>query len=250
MAQQKTSSAHYHDYKPPYFKWWEDHFWSDLLVRRMAPTARHYYRALLLAAFFCDTRPFLPADDDLLWMIADAETKEDWLKHKAQVLAKFTEFTQDGKQLLRNKRLDEEWAALLENLEHSKNAGLASARARAAKSNARSTGVQQQLTSSQRASTKPQPTEPEPVTVTEPLPVTVPVSLSEPETVTVTETGTARLPQTREQLRGIQLGYSVCSIISARGQVIPKRVIPRISNRCSRATHMARSLKCWSGLWR
>ena len=183
MPKQKTSSAHYQDYKPPYLKWWEDNFWSDMHVRRMAPTARHYYRALLQAAFFCDARPFLPADDAQLWMIADAESLQEWQKHKDQVLIKFTRFTQDGKELLRNKRLDEEWAALLDNLEHSKNAGLASARARAEKANTRSTPVEQPLNASQRASTKPQPTETETVTETCTVTGTSSKTVTEPETV-------------------------------------------------------------------
>ena len=51
------------DYKPPFIRWYENDFWSDRSINRMTWMQRHYYRAILLAAFFCPTRPYLPDDD-------------------------------------------------------------------------------------------------------------------------------------------------------------------------------------------
>ena len=53
-------------------------FWADeaVLPRHDMVMQRHYYRALLQAAFYCSTRPYLPTSDDELWILADAGTKE------------------------------------------------------------------------------------------------------------------------------------------------------------------------------
>lgn len=122
------------DYKPPFIRWFENDFWADRDVILLTWLQRHLYRALLLSAFYCDTRPFLPADDSQLWKFADAGSLETWTENRSAILAKFTAFEdEDGKKLLRNKRLDEEWAHLLRSLQKQRNAGLASAANRASR---------------------------------------------------------------------------------------------------------------------
>jgi hypothetical protein len=101
------------------------------------------------------------------------------LSSEAPILSKFTAFeAEDGERLLRNKRLDQEWAALLSNLERQRNAGLASAAARAAKAKGGSTAVEQQLEDVQPSKTKSDPKSSskrkscsKPATKTKPAPV-------------------------------------------------------------------------------
>jgi uncharacterized protein YdaU (DUF1376 family) len=93
---------------------------------------RHLYRTLLQAAFFCETRPYLPDDEKQLAMLADAESVEIWRANADVILQKFERFTdENGTDLWRNKRLDAEWAELIASLEQKKSAGVASAKARA-----------------------------------------------------------------------------------------------------------------------
>jgi hypothetical protein len=106
------------EYLPPYQFWHEKDFWNDEHVSRgMNFTQRHRYRALLQSAFFCSTRPYLPDDDDLLWKLADAGTKQNWLENKEPILVKFQKIDKGGKTLLNHKRLMRDWIKLLENSE-------------------------------------------------------------------------------------------------------------------------------------
>jgi hypothetical protein len=75
-------------YKPTYVFWYEEDFLSDRRVIRMPSLARHFYRALLQATLFCPTRPYLPADDMELMILADAEPS-DWTIHRDIVMAMF-----------------------------------------------------------------------------------------------------------------------------------------------------------------
>jgi hypothetical protein len=55
-------------YMPQYHCWSENAFQADRQVQRMPYPARRLYRALLQAAFTCPTRPYLPADDEGLYL--------------------------------------------------------------------------------------------------------------------------------------------------------------------------------------
>ncbi len=82
--------------------------WADRYVSQVPRQARHFYRALLQAALFCPTRPYLPTDDAELALYADADPA-DWQTHKAVVLHKFTKVTIEGVELWSHKRLLEQW---------------------------------------------------------------------------------------------------------------------------------------------
>ncbi len=98
--------------KPQYQQWREEDFSGDVVVQRMTPTQRWMYRTLLQKAFVYTTRPYLPADDAILWMLADCESEAQWAENKARVLAMFYEVEQDGQRLLAQKRLLDDWEAL------------------------------------------------------------------------------------------------------------------------------------------
>lgn len=109
-AAQTNSSS----FEPSYCCWFERDFWADRHVVKMTWLQRHFYRALLQAAFFCSSRPYLP-DDEELWTYADAESLEMWQREKGPVLAKFQKFTDEsGRSMLRHKRLDSDWQLQLE----------------------------------------------------------------------------------------------------------------------------------------
>ncbi len=113
-------------YEPKYQCWVEKDFLADRAVMRMTPTQRHFYRALLQAAFNVDTRPYLPADDNELWQIADADSIEQWQGNKASVLAKFQPFTAgDGTELWSHKRILSDWGQVLDYVEKKRKGGLA-----------------------------------------------------------------------------------------------------------------------------
>lgn len=99
------------NYKPKYMCWWEEDFWTDRSVVMMPWQARHFYRALLQAALFCATRPYLPIDDTQLAILADAPI-EDWQKFKSAVLHKFTKVTIEGVELWSHHRLMQDWTKL------------------------------------------------------------------------------------------------------------------------------------------
>jgi uncharacterized protein YdaU (DUF1376 family) len=111
----KSSKRNGQEYQPPYQFWHEPDFWSDECVSRgMTSTQRHFYRALLQAAYYSSTRPYLPNNDDELWILADTETKQNWLDNKAPILVKFQEIEVKGVKLLSHKRLLRDWIKLLE----------------------------------------------------------------------------------------------------------------------------------------
>jgi hypothetical protein len=78
--------------KPHFMGWYENDFQAELGVRRMKPIERHFYRALLIQSFFCAERPYLPNDDDQLWVLADADSKEHWMGHRDVVVAMFKKY--------------------------------------------------------------------------------------------------------------------------------------------------------------
>lgn len=90
-------------------RWYEDSFQADLRVRYMKPTQRHFYRALIIQSFYCDERPYLPDNDDMLWMLADANDKEHWMEHAPVVRSMFTPVAIDDVPLLSHGKILREW---------------------------------------------------------------------------------------------------------------------------------------------
>jgi hypothetical protein len=78
------------NFNPEYVRWSEAQFWADPRVSAMSPLERHLYRALLLAAFRCESRPYLPAEEFKLAALADAPSVEIWRQCQEAVLACFT----------------------------------------------------------------------------------------------------------------------------------------------------------------
>jgi hypothetical protein len=93
------------------------------------------YRTLLQASFFCATRPYLPNNDNHLWVLAGCVDKQQWMENKRPVRAMFNRETVDGHRLLFRKRVLEDWQRLLnkrkELHERGKKGGFASASVRA-----------------------------------------------------------------------------------------------------------------------
>jgi hypothetical protein len=99
--------------KPKFQPWNEEEFQSDVFVRGMNAVQRWMYRSLLQASFFHTTRPYLPDDDRILWVLAGCESKAQWLENKSEVLDRFTPV--DGKPgMLENKRVTKDWNNLLD----------------------------------------------------------------------------------------------------------------------------------------
>lgn len=97
--------------KPLFHPWDERDFQTNKLVQRMTPTQRSYYKNLLQNAWICSTRPYLPHDDDELWLLADAESKELWITNKEPVEKMFKSFTRFGgkKRYLSHSRVTTDW---------------------------------------------------------------------------------------------------------------------------------------------
>lgn len=128
----KSRKVNGQEFEPAYQFWHEREFWSDEHVSRgMTYMQRHLYRALLQAAFHCSTRPYLPNDDDKLWLLADAGSKENWMENREAILVKF-EIVEDGK-LLSHKRLMRDWTKLLEYYGSKAKAGSKGGKAKADK---------------------------------------------------------------------------------------------------------------------
>ena len=116
------------DFKPQFIMWDERDFREDRTVQRMTPHQRAMYRNLLMECYYGEDRPCLTTDNDKLWIIAEADSLEDWNANKALIMSKFQ--PANGGTLLSNKRVLVEWDILIEKLEQKKNAGRASAEAR------------------------------------------------------------------------------------------------------------------------
>jgi uncharacterized protein YdaU (DUF1376 family) len=74
------------------------------------------YRTLLQAAFFHSTRPYIPNDDRILWVLAGCETIGQWKENKGDILEFFSPSDTDPN-LLGNKRVIEDWRRLEETRE-------------------------------------------------------------------------------------------------------------------------------------
>lgn len=98
--------------KPLYQPWNEEEFLSDVRVRGLTCVQRWMYRTLLQAAFFHSTRPYIPNEDRILWVLAGCETIGQWRENKDAIL-EFFDPVEDSK-LLGNKRVIEDWQRLEE----------------------------------------------------------------------------------------------------------------------------------------
>jgi uncharacterized protein YdaU (DUF1376 family) len=135
--------------KPLYQPWNEEEFLSDVRVRGLTCVQRWMYRTLLQAAFFHSTRPYLPNDDRILWVLAGCESLEQWRANRDSVLELFT-FSHDSK-LLGNKRVIEDWQRLEESREKMAELGRKSAAVKRTFS-ARSTSKRESNSKSERES--------------------------------------------------------------------------------------------------
>jgi hypothetical protein len=114
----KSSKRNGQEYQPPYQFWHEPDFWADECVSRgMTFMQRHLYRALLQAAFYCSTRPYLPFSDNELWKLADAGSLDNWTQNKDAILVKFQEKEVKGVKVFSHRRLMRDWIKLLEGSE-------------------------------------------------------------------------------------------------------------------------------------
>ena len=115
-----------------YQPWNEEEFQSDLFVRKMNQSEKFLYRTLLQAAFFHSTRPYLPKEDDILWMLADCDTKEFWMSNKDKVVARFYTEIVDGQEMLAHGRVMRDWQRILDKrealAERGRSGGLAKAK--------------------------------------------------------------------------------------------------------------------------
>jgi len=129
---------------PEYICWHENEFMADRAVVRMQPHQRLMYRALCQVARYCETRPYLPDDDNELYVLADADSLDHWKANREAILVKFQRVTVDGKPMLAHKRVLADAAQYEEWLAQKRGAGKASADSRRQRAlDGRSTGAQQ-----------------------------------------------------------------------------------------------------------
>lgn len=121
----------------------------------------HFYRALLQQSYFCSTRPYLPNNDEELWLLADAESLEQWREHKAAVMRKFHLVTIEEVQYWAHKRLLSDWRLVLAAAANASAAGKKSGEVRRSKRtlNARSTEANESSTNVEQNKTKQNQTE-------------------------------------------------------------------------------------------
>ncbi len=156
---------------PEYICWHENEFMADRAVVRMQPHQRLMYRALCQVARYCETRPYLPDDDNELYVLADADSLDHWKANREAVLVKFQKVTVDGKSILAHKRVSADAAKYEEWVAQKRGAGKASADSRRQRAlDGRSTGAQQSSESTEscekvKSNAVLQNGEPEPTTV-------------------------------------------------------------------------------------
>ena len=115
-----------------YQPWNEEEFQSDLFVRKMNRFEKWIYRTLLQAMFFHTTRPYLPKDDRILWMLAECVDLKEWNKHKTRILDRFYVVEIEGEEMLAHKRVLKDWQRILDKrealAERGRSGGLAKAK--------------------------------------------------------------------------------------------------------------------------
>ena len=115
-----------------YQPWNEEEFQSDLFVRKMNRFEKWIYRTLLQAMFFHTTRPYLPKDDHILWMLAECSDLKEWNKYKSKVIDRFYVVEIEGIEMLAHKRVLKDWQRLVDKrealAERGRSGGLAKAK--------------------------------------------------------------------------------------------------------------------------
>ncbi len=102
------------EYEPDYLCWHERDFMGDRVVVRMSPLQRLMYRALLQAAPYCSTRPYLPDDADELVYLADAPDLDAWRSNSAAILKKFYRVEFEGVGYWAHKRILADYRQMIE----------------------------------------------------------------------------------------------------------------------------------------
>jgi hypothetical protein len=104
-------------------------------ISRMSPVHRRFLYPLLLNSFHLPTGPLIPDDDDELWLLADADSIEEWKQVREKVLAVMVK-TNDaqGKQWLSHPILDADHGYMSQRAEERKASGSKGGKAKAAKS--------------------------------------------------------------------------------------------------------------------
>lgn len=158
MSKPTTSSFLQDNTKAMYQPWRHSAFKAEIFVQAMKPIERWMYATLLHEEFDYSTRPYLPDDDAILWMLAGCESRKQWDQHKVAVRAMFTSIEVDGKPMLSHKKVLADWSRMQESLaakrEAGRIAGIASGKARRTKPNDRSTTVQRNRTTVEPNRTK------------------------------------------------------------------------------------------------
>ena len=104
-------------FTPWFQQWYESELQRDLVFQGMTWIQKLFYRCLCQRMFVCETQPYAPDDDNLLWVLSGAENKQMWLDNKDAILVKFERIEIDGKVLLKHKRVEEDWNDVQERRE-------------------------------------------------------------------------------------------------------------------------------------
>src|SRR5437764_11038302 len=91
--------------RPAFQLWYEQNHEADFIVLQMNWLQKLLYRCLLQTSFVCESAPYIPNNDDVLWILAGAENREMWQREKPLIMDKFEAFI-DEQGLLRHKRLE------------------------------------------------------------------------------------------------------------------------------------------------
>jgi len=191
---------------PEYICWHENEFMADRAVVRMRPHQRLMYRALCQVARYCETRPYLPDDDNELYILADADSIDQWKANREAILVKFQKVTVDGKPMLAHKRVLADAAQYEEWLAQKRGAGKASADSRRQRAlDGRSTGAQQSSESIERSKEEKEKE------VEEPTPASTaskkfPIDTEEDQPLPETSDGERKVLTKFSELSGTKLG--------------------------------------------
>ena len=104
-------------FTPWFQQWYESELQRDLVYQGMTWIQKLIYRCLCQRMFVCETQPYAPDDDNLLWVLSGAENKQMWLDNKDAILVRFERIEIDGKVLLKHKRVEEDWNDVQERRE-------------------------------------------------------------------------------------------------------------------------------------
>lgn len=119
------------DKKPLYQPWNEDEFQSGRPARSMNHIQKWMYRALLQSCFFCQTSPFIPDDDKVLWVLAGCGSPAEWKENREAVLGDWFDPHPDNPGLISHHRVLKDWKRLTDYRDKMKEMGKKSAEARA-----------------------------------------------------------------------------------------------------------------------